>query len=191
MEDVITVVSGLPRSGTSLMMKMLDAGGVPPLVDGIREADEDNPKGYFELEKVKKLAEDSSWLPEARGKVIKVISQLLYDLPTGYDFRVIFMRRNIDEILASQKKMLIRRGTLKDDGPSEAKMRDIMLKHVSQVLGWMDERGMKHVEVSYNEMFTSPDEHILSVNELLGGGLDTEAMARTIDPELYRNRAKK
>jgi hypothetical protein len=190
MSDLIAVVSGLPRSGTSLMMKMLDAGGVPPLSDGIRAADEDNPKGYYELEKVKQLKEDSSWLPEARGKVIKVISQLLYDLPPGHEYRILFMRRNIDEILASQQKMLVRRGTAKGDGSLDSRMRDIMLKHVTQVLCWLDERGMEHLEVSYNEMFTSPDEHIRQVNEFLGGGLDTEAMGGTIDPDLYRNRAR-
>ena len=188
MTEMITVVSGLPRSGTSLMMKMLDAAGIHPVQDGIREADEDNPKGYFELEKVKKLKEDSSWMPEAKGKAIKVISQLLFDLPAGFDYRIIFMRRNIEEILASQKKMLVRRGTFKEGGPTDAQMREIMLKHVTQVLGWVEKQeGMKLLAVSYNEMFTKPEEHISRISEFLGG-LDQDAMAGTIDPALYRNR---
>ncbi len=110
-QDVITIVSGLPRSGTSMMMSMLEAGGIGSVVDGIRKADDDNPKGYFEFERVKQLKKDSSWLVEATGKVVKVISQLLRDLPPSYQYKVIFVRRNINEILASQTQMLIRRGT--------------------------------------------------------------------------------
>ncbi len=189
MSDAITIVSGLPRSGTSMMMKMLDAGGVPPLTDGIREADDDNPKGYYEFERVKKLAEDRSWLPEARGRAVKIISQLLFDLPEGHDYRVIFMRRHIDEILASQRRMLIRRGTLKEDAPGDDRMRDIMLKHVDQVLRWIEGRAdMTCLEVSYNEVFRDPLEHARRVDRFLGGGLDTEAMAAVVDPALYRQR---
>ena len=104
--DEIVVVSGLPRSGTSMMMKMLEAGGLTPLTDGQREADEDNLGGYYEFEQVKKMAQDSGWLEEARGKVVKVISRLLYDLPKTYHYRVIFMQRHLDEVLASQQQML-------------------------------------------------------------------------------------
>src|SRR5688572_18254457 len=104
MPDEIVIVSGLPRSGTSLMCQMLDNGGIEVVTDGIRTADTDNPRGYYELEKVKKLKQDASWLPETRGKAFKMVSQLLYDLPRTERYRVIFMRRDLDEMLASQEK---------------------------------------------------------------------------------------
>ena len=110
-DEFITVVSGLPRSGTSMMMKMLEAGGIPPVTDELRTADEDNPKGYYEFERVKAMDQgDTSWVVGARGKVVKVISALLKHLPPGEQYRVVFVRRNMPEILASQRKMLIHRG---------------------------------------------------------------------------------
>src|ERR1043165_1737839 len=107
----ITVVSGLPRSGTSMMMKMLEAGGMSLLVDNLRTADDDNPAGYYEFEPVKKLSQgDFDWLEEAQGKAVKVIAALLADLPSAYTYQIIFMRRDMFEILASQNKMLLNRG---------------------------------------------------------------------------------
>jgi len=110
MTEIITIVSGLPRSGTSMMMNMLEKGGMEALTDNIRKADEDNPKGYFEFEKVKKIKEDSSWLEKTRGKVFKMVSMLLYELPLTYKYRIIFMKRDMDEMLSSQRKMLEREG---------------------------------------------------------------------------------
>jgi hypothetical protein len=189
MSSTITVVSGLPRSGTSMMMKMLEAGGIPPLADGVREADDDNPKGYYEFERVKKLPDDTGWLPDAEGKAVKIITQLLLKLPETHSYRVVFMRRKIDEILASQKKMLIRRGTFKEDGPSEDRMRAIMLKHVDQVLGWMKSQGnVEFLEVNYNEMLADPAPRVPQVNQFLGGTLDEGAMLSIVDPDLYRQR---
>ena len=108
-EKFVTVVSGLPRSGTSMMMKMIEAGGIAPLTDKIRRADDDNPKGYFEFERVKKMPDgDTAWVEDAQGKAVKVIAALLEYLPQEYTYKVLFMRRSMDEILASQKQMLIR-----------------------------------------------------------------------------------
>ena len=118
--DHVVVVSGLPRSGTSMMMKMLEAGGLSPLIDGEREADEDNPKGYYEFERVKQLPKgDYGWLEDAQGRVVKVISGLLVHLPPTHDYRVVFMRRAMPEILASQRKMLVRRGENSDQVSDE------------------------------------------------------------------------
>lgn len=108
MHEEIIVVSGLPRSGTSLMMQMLDRGGIEIMTDHLRTADIDNPKGYYEFEDVKKVKQNADWLPSARGKALKAVSQLLYDLPPTEDYRVIFMRRDLDEMLRSQEKMLLR-----------------------------------------------------------------------------------
>ncbi|MFC2085810.1 hypothetical protein ACFLRO_01215, partial [Bacteroidota bacterium] len=109
-KGTITVVSGLPRSGTSMMMQMLDKGGLEPFVDDKREADENNPRGYYEHEAVKSLARNKQWLPQAEGKVVKVIANLLTHLPANFHYRVIFMERDITEIVTSQKRMLKRMG---------------------------------------------------------------------------------
>ena len=187
--DFITIVSGLPRSGTSMMMMMLEAGGIAPVADGIREADDDNPKGYYEFERVKKIKEDKTWLPDAKGKAVKMISQLLLDLPGEYHYKVIFMHRKIEEVLASQKQMLIRRGTFKEDGVSDEEMGKFLTMHVDQVLKKM--QGMDNVEmlsVDYNAMLAGADDSITQINKLLGGDLNTQAMAATIDKSLYRQR---
>ncbi len=131
---MITIVTGLPRSGTSLMMKMLEVGGIPPLTDRARVADEDNPKGYYEFERVKKLPQDTSWLPEAEGKAVKMVSMLLYDLPKDRAYKIIFMRRQMEEILASQKKMLLRRN--KDMIVNDAEMRELFTGHLKNITGW-------------------------------------------------------
>ena len=111
----ITIVSGLPRSGTSMMMRMLEAGGMPVITDNLRTADDDNPRGYFEFEPAKKTKDDPSWLNAAEGKAVKMIYKLLYDLPDRLEYRVLIMRRNMQEVLTSQRKMLDRMGILRDE----------------------------------------------------------------------------
>lgn len=185
----IVVVSGLPRSGTSMMMKMLEAGGIPVLTDHEREADEDNPKGYFEYERVKKLKEgDDAWLPQAKGKVVKVIAALLTELPPSYEYEVIFMRRAMPEILASQRQMLIRRG----ENPDKVKDEDITAlfeKHLAKVIGWAKkQKNVRFMEVDYNAALKNAAPIIKKVNKFLGGELDTEAMFAVVDPKLYRQR---
>ncbi len=187
--DIVTIVSGLPRSGTSMMMMMVEAAGLTPLIDGVRTADDDNPKGYYEFERVKKIKEDTAWLEDAKGKVVKMISQLLLDLPEGYAYRIIFMRRAIGEILASQKQMLVRRGTFKEDGVGDDQMGEMLCKHVDMVLSKV--AGMADaelIEVDYNALLTGETESIGRINTLLGGDLNTNAMAAVIDKSLYRQR---
>ena len=189
-DQFITIVSGLPRSGTSMMMKMIDAGGIPPLTDALRVADEDNPKGYYEFERVKQMDKgDIAWVPEARGKAIKVISALLKHLPATEQYRVIFIRRNIDEILASQRKMLIRRGE-DPDKQDDAQMKVLFEKHVRGVEAWLAERrNVRTLYVHYSDMLGDPQPQIERVNAFLGGKLDTARMAEVVDPALYRNRS--
>src|SRR5215470_10675139 len=134
-EDTVTVVSGLPRSGTSMMMNILTAGGIQALTDGQRSADESNPKGYFELEKVKHLGRDSSFLSDAVGKAVKIVSPLLKHLSPQYSYKVIFMERNIEEVLASQRKMMISRGELAPD--DDEKMAAIYARHLQDVKSWL------------------------------------------------------
>ena len=188
-KHVITIVSGLPRSGTSLMMQMLEAGGLPILKDDIREADADNPKGYYEFERVKQVAQDQAWLEEAKGKGVKLVSALLLDLPNTYTYRVIFMRRKMEEILASQKTMLQRSGK-PTDAIGDDKMAALFRKHLIQVEKWVSEQpNVQVLYVSYNEMIADPIKEIERIHQFLGNELDTEKMASVIDRTLYRQRS--
>jgi len=186
----ITVVSGLPRSGTSLMMKMLEAGGMPVLTDNVRAADPDNPLGYYEFERVKALPKgDYGWLPEAQGKAVKIISALLEHLPAGYHYRVIFMQRHMAEILASQRKMLERRGEAAET-VSDEQLAQLFKKHLRKVKAWLSAQPhMAVLDVDYNGLVADPWPYARQVNAFLGGGLDIERMIEVVDPRLYRNRA--
>ena len=186
----IILVSGLPRSGTSLMMKMLEAGGIPPLTDNIRSADQDNPKGYYEFERAKKLREgDEAWLPEAEGKAVKIISALLEHLPGTHDYKVLFMRRAMPEILASQKKMLVNRGEDPEKVDDE-EMAALFEKHLQKIITWLDSNANFEVlYVNYNELLTDPEPWVEKIIAFLDRPLEAGAMAAVIDPKLYRQRA--
>jgi hypothetical protein len=184
----ITIVSGLPRSGTSMMMKILETGGMQVFTDNLRLADEDNPKGYYELEQVKALKDgDDTWLKDAPGKVVKVISSLLEYLPANYKYKIIFMRREIAEILASQKQMLIRRGE-----PSEGddqKMAEMFQEHLKRVRVWLaNQPNMKILYVDYNALMSDPASQVEAVAEFLGLNDQLAAMLAVPDKKLYRQK---
>jgi hypothetical protein len=186
--DYITIVSGLPRTGTSMMMKMLDAGGIPALIDNIRTADEDNPKGYYEFEPVKKTKEDASWLNQAPGKVVKMVHLLLLDLPTEREYRVVFMKRNIEEVVASQNVMLQRHGKDTDSLPEE-RLIEVFEAQLLKVGVYLKEHpNFKVLELNYNEVLADPVPAVQALNDFLGGSLNTEAMIHVVDPSLYRQR---
>ena len=188
----IVVVSGLPRSGTSMMMRMLEAGGVVPLQDGVRAADDSNPKGYFEFEPVKGLDKhgDLSWLPTARGKAVKIISFLLTWLPEDHNYAVIFMQRHADEIIASQHAMLTARGEAVAEGDA-ARSRELFRTHLAQVERFMAGRACFRVlPVHYHEVVAAPAAAAAQVAAFLGRPLDTAAMARSVERQLYRNRVE-
>jgi hypothetical protein len=187
----IVVVSGLPRSGTSMMMRMLEAGGVVPLVDGVRPADASNPRGYFEFEPVKGLDQggDLSWLPSARGKAVKIISFLLTWLPEDHNYAVIFMHRHPDELIASQQAMLRARGEAVDDGDAE-RSREVFTAHLAQVERFLAGRAcFRTLPVQYGDVLAAPDAAAARVAAFLNRRLDTTAMARSVERQLYRNRA--
>ncbi len=188
-EDFITIVSGLPRSGTSMMMQILQAGGMSIMTDHQRSADEDNPKGYYEFERVKKLKEgDAAWVGQARGKVIKVISALLEHLPTQHEYRVIFMQRKMEEVLASQKQMLIRRGEPTDKTSDEA-MADLFQQHLASVQDWLaNQPNIRVLYIPYDALLKDPQTHIQTVIDFLGLPLDTAAMLAVPDRSLHRQR---
>ncbi len=185
----IVIVSGLPRSGTSMMMKMLEAGGLLPLTDNLRTADEDNPKGYYEFERVKQLPKgDFAWLPDAQGKVVKVIAALLPYLPPDYSYRVIFMQRAMPEVLASQRQMLVRRGEDPNKIGDDVMAR-LYEKHLKQVDSWIAGQANVHrLDVNYNEMLTDAQPIVTQLNQFLDGQLNVEQMAQVVDPKLHRQR---
>lgn len=186
--DFITIVSGLPRSGTSLMMQMLAAGGIPPVTDHVRQADEDNPRGYFEFDAVKRLRTDQSWLDLARGHAVKVIHLLLRELPTSGSFcyRVIFMRRPLEEVLASQRAMLERAGKQAAD---EALLAKVYRRQLEQAEQWLAAQpAFAVLFLEHSALFQNPQPTVAEVNDFLGGGMDLAAMRGTIDPALYRQR---
>jgi hypothetical protein len=186
--ETITVVSGLPRSGTSMMMKMLAAGGIEPLIDNLREADDDNPKGYFEFERVKQIEHDKAWLADARGRVVKLISALLKHLPSEYNYKIIFMRRAMSEVLASQRQMLLRRGEPADAVPDE-KMAAMFERHIAQVESWLAAQpNIETIFVSYNDVMNDPRPHAERINDFLGGTLRVDAMTAVTDRSLYRQK---
>jgi len=190
--EFISIVSGLPRSGTSLMMSMLAAGGLEVMTDHLRIADDDNPVGYFELEEVKKLIRgEHSWLVRVNGKVVKVISTLLPYLPDGYHYRIIFMRRAIEEVLASQRKMLINRGE-NPDKISDDQMAEMFQKDLQQSERWINSQAhTSRIDINYRQLIANPRPLVAEINRFLGDGLDEDKMLGVIDPSLYRHRSSK
>jgi len=187
-DEFITIVSGLPRSGTSMMMQMLDRGGLQALTDDIRKADDDNPRGYFEFEPVKKTKQDASWLEFARGKVVKMVHLLLLNLPTDRKYRIIIMRRNLDEVVRSQNVMLDRQGK-KGGDLSDEKVKEIFELQLRQVDKYLQNHpNFGVLYVNYNEMIENPHPAVTAVNDFLGGFLDTQAMTNVVEPSLYRQR---
>jgi hypothetical protein len=187
---MITIVSGLPRSGTSLMMQMLVAGGLPALSDGERRADTDNPRGYLEWERIKQLPNDPACIAEGEGKVVKVISRLLLSLPAGHEYRIIFMQRPLPEVLASQDEMLRRRGNYKE-GADPAIIAAAFEKHLREVYVWLDSKPyVKTHRIQYHDVLSQPKGVAQQLAQFLGTSLDVEAMVQQVDASLYRNRAK-
>jgi hypothetical protein len=187
---MITIVSGLPRSGTSLMMQMLAAGGMPILSDSERSADVDNPRGYLEWERIKQLPKDPASIAEAEGKAVKVISKLLLSLPAEHEYRVIFMQRPLPEVLASQDEMLRRRGNF-DPAADNSVVARAFQDHLAAVYAWLN--GKPHVKVNrvqYHAVLNAPRETAESVAEFLEVPLDVEAMTKQVDGSLYRQRRK-
>lgn len=187
--DFVTVVSGLPRSGTSMLMRMLDAGGIPAVTDGLRTADEDNPRGYFELEAVKRLPDEAVWVGSAVGRSVKVVSALLDKLPEAFAYRVVFVERDLAEVLASQRRMLERRGEPTDRMPDDA-MAALFRKHMASVVEKAASRPeMRLLRLAHAEVLASPSLAAEMLDDFLGGGLHRHAMAAAVDGALWRQRA--
>jgi Sulfotransferase domain len=190
LSDTVVIVSGLPRSGTSMLMQMLAAGGVPILTDGLRAADDDNPRGYLEYEPVRKLEQDASWLKEAKGKAVKIVSPLLGALPADLPCRVILIERDLDEILDSQAQMLIRRKVdLPDTTERRERLKAAFAKSLEQTKAMLNARpNTGLLLLDRREVLRDPAATAAKINEFLGGDLDTTKMAAEVDPTLHRQR---
>jgi predicted AlkP superfamily phosphohydrolase/phosphomutase/tetratricopeptide (TPR) repeat protein len=188
----ITVVSGLPRSGTSLMMQMLNAGGMEIYTDEVREADENNPKGFFEHEKVKRLAANNVWIKEAQGKVLKVVSQLTKFLPPNHNYKVVVMKRDIGEVTLSQHKMLVRLGKAKQSDSYPIRLENTLKAQYEGAKKWMEAQDhVDFIEVDYHETLEHPAATAEKVQAFLGQDLNIDAMINQVDKGLYRSKAKK
>jgi hypothetical protein len=188
-KGTITIVSGLPRSGTSMMMQMLDAGGASILTDKVRQADQNNPRGYYEYEKVKKMMTDVSWIEEANGKIIKVVAPLLQNLPNKYDYKIIFMRRDMPEILRSQQIMLGQKATVEKQAYPIvlAEAFNKQLEKAEAMFKRMPNAEVLYVD--YASAIENSEETAETVAEFLGEDLDIGKMVEAVDETLYRNKS--
>lgn len=186
--DWVTVVSGLPRSGTSLMMQMLGSGGMPLLADAHRPPDADNPRGYFEYEPAKATKTDARWVAGGVGKAVKLVHLLLPDLPDGYAYRVVLMGRDMSEVLASQRAMLDRLGRRGADLSPE-RLAEVFAAQLRRVRDWAARRPhVALLDVDYHHVIQDPAGQARRVNQFLGGRLDERAMSAAVEPTLYRQR---
>jgi len=187
----ITVVSGLPRSGTSLMMQMLDAAGLAIYTDLVREADENNPKGFYEHEKVKGLAKNNKWLKDANGKVVKIVSPLLRFLPPNFNYKVIVMKRDVREVTLSQHKMLVKAGKAEAD-KYPMKIEETLKKQYLNSIEWMKKQNyIEFIEIDFQEAVNNAEATANQVSAFLNQDFDANKMAQMADENLYRNRLKK
>jgi hypothetical protein len=185
----VTLVTGLPRCGTSMMMRMLEAGGLPVMIDEIRAADEDNPRGYYEFEPVKKTKEDPTWVASALGKAVKLVYRLLQDLPADQTYRALFMRRKLSEVYASQEEMLRRKGK-PQAGVDLSTFEKMFEGEIARTLRWLRAQpNFSFIEVDYNNLLANPEAQVSEIDAFLAGGLDTGAMLAVVEPGLYRRRS--
>jgi hypothetical protein len=188
---MIVVVSGMPRSGTSLVMQMLAAGGMSVLTDGQRKADVDNPKGYYEWEPVRRLAIEPQAIAEAEGKAVKVVSMQLWPLPTDREYKVLFLNRPMEEVLASQAAMIRRLGVTPStlSGPA---LIAANTAHLNAVQAWMARQThMSVCAVAYHSLLREPEREAVRIKAFLELDLSAAAMAAQVAPELYRQRGSR
>jgi hypothetical protein len=184
--ETVTIVTGLPRSGTSLMMQIMERTSLPILSDGLREKDINNPEGYYELEAVKGIVKDNSFLKEAKGKVVKIVTPLPLFLDKSLNYRVLFMRRDIEEILRSQEKMLG-----KDQSSEREKFKTIYELHLKKTYTFFETNKIPYLDVWYKEVISNTEFELKKIIDFLELSSNWEDLANAVHPELYRNKLDK
>jgi len=179
----IYIVSGLPRSGTSLMMQMLYAGGLPVSTDGKREADSANPKGYFELEAVKRLDENPGVLFGVQGKAVKILLHLLHSLSKENQYKIILMRRNLAAVIQSQNKMLAEKD-IQQEKISPLRLAEIYSLQLTKTKDWLCAQKIPYLEVWYEELLKNPEKAIDILLTFLDIPLERQAMLAVTDSRL-------
>jgi hypothetical protein len=187
-DAALTIVTGVPRSGTSLVMQMLAAGGHPIATDGVRAADADNPRGYFELEAARRLTRDASWLPPLAGRALKLVHTLVPLLPSDLRYRVLLVRRRLDEVLDSQRVMLTRLDAAPDPEEDE-RLLPALAAQLARLEVWLGAQpGLPWLRIEHAELIAQPARVAQRMAGFLGGGLDADAMATCVEPALHRQR---
>jgi hypothetical protein len=186
----IIIVSGLPRSGTSLMMQILHSGGIPILCDNEVLPDESNPRGYFEYSPVKNSFKDISWIPQAHGKAVKVITQLIPCIKTDVKIKIIFMERELKEVIQSQHKMILQKNNkTSQSNLFDQKLIDTYTAQISKVEDWIQEKSqIEYIKIKYNQLINNPKYSIEQINTFLSIELNMNKIIEVIDPNLYRNK---
>ncbi len=185
----LTIVSGLPRSGTSMMMQMLEAGGMEVFTDKERTADDNNPKGYYEHELVKSLARNKKWLPQAKDKTVKIIAQLLTYLPNNFRYKIIFMERNIYEVVQSQQRMLSRNGKQVKEEELPVNLVQAYENTLKKIDQWArNQPNVSIIKVAYKNVIEAPFPEVIKIREFLDKDLTLEKMVNAVDRKLYRER---
>ena len=179
----VIIVSGLPRSGTSLMMQMLQAGGISIIYDNKRPADEHNPYGYYELEKVKRLEQDNSWIEKCTGKALKILYHLLKYLPETTHYKIIFMQRNLKDVVISQDKMLesYSKAVLSDN----AKVMTLFEEERKQIISWIENKSnMDVLYIEFSDVLADQKKVVLQLSDFLGSNLELQSMQAVINPAI-------
>lgn len=179
----IIVVTGLPRSGTSLMMQLLESAGVPILTDGLRKSDVSNPEGYYEFEAVKGIVRDNSFLKDAAGKAVKIVAPLPMFMDSSLSYRIIFMRREMDEVLRSQEKMLN-----KDQSAEREKFKTLFEGHLSKTYAFIEKNSIPSLDVHFKELVQNPEKVLEEWKKFLGLNTEMNVLMKVVKPDLYRNR---
>lgn len=193
LDKVVTIVSGLPRSGTSMMMRMLMLGGLPPLTDGVRASDADNPHGYFEFEQVKDPATYPRWMDQAQGGAVKLVSRFIPHLPATHRYRIVFMHRAIDDVLRSQRKMALHYSGTDWQSQMLDELERSYCNDVDLCLRWARQRpNVDLLEVCYEDVLKRPCEQIERLARFLAPRtIDLDSMRSAIDHKLNHGRTAK
>jgi len=182
----IIVVTGLPRSGTSLMMQILQSMGIKLFIDKHRAPDQSNPKGYFEHELVKTIERNNFWIKDAKGKAIKIVSPLLMYLPVNINYKIIFMNRLLDEIIQSQERMLSERGKENNTINSEV-LKQIFIKDLNLSRKWIAKQSQsKYLEISHSKLLENPKPELEKIKTFLDIPIDLRSTIKVIDKKLYQ-----